>query len=70
MNTSTFTVSGMTCGNCVKHVTTEVQKIPGVTAVDITLETGVVVVSAESEIVNSKFESAVIDAGYEMVKSQ
>jgi copper chaperone len=34
MSTTTFTVKGMTCGHCVNHVTEEVKKIAGVTAVE------------------------------------
>lgn len=67
MSTSTFTVKGMTCGHCVNHVTEEVKKIAGVTAVDITLETGAVVITSESDIAPSEIETAVVAAGYELV---
>ncbi|NHB85296.1 heavy-metal-associated domain-containing protein [Tessaracoccus sp. HDW20] len=33
-----YTVSGMTCGNCVNHVTEEVAEVDGVTNVNVTLE--------------------------------
>ena len=35
---STYTVTGMTCGHCVAHVTEEVQAVPGVTEVQVTLD--------------------------------
>ncbi len=35
---ATYTVTGMTCSHCVQAVTEEVLAIPGVTAVDLTLE--------------------------------
>ena len=38
--TSTHTVTGMTCGHCVSSVTEEVQQIPGIESVDVVLETG------------------------------
>ena len=68
MSTSTFTVKGMTCGNCVKHVTEEVKKIAGVTAVDITLESGAVAITSNSDISPADVEAAVVEAGYELVK--
>lgn len=67
MSTKTFTVKGMTCGNCVKHVTQDVSRIPGVTAVEITLETGAMVISAEGEIDDAAVDQAVVHAGYELV---
>lgn len=37
-----YTVEGMTCGHCVSSVKEEVGEVAGVTAVDVTLETGAV----------------------------
>src|SRR5262245_11819808 len=37
---SEFTVSGMNCQNCVRHVTEAIQGVPGVTAVDVRLAEG------------------------------
>ena len=42
MSTTTWTVTGMTCGHCVKAVTEEVSAIPGVTDVAVELESGLV----------------------------
>ncbi len=44
---SNYTVSGMTCGNCVAHVTEEVSEVAGVTNVAVQLDGGMVVESAE-----------------------
>ena len=68
MSTSTFTVKGMTCGHCVNHVTEEVKKIAGVTAVDITLDSGAVAITSDSDISPADVETAVVEAGYELVK--
>jgi copper chaperone CopZ len=38
--TTTYRVSGMTCGHCVSAVTEELTKLDGVTAVDIDLVAG------------------------------
>jgi copper chaperone len=68
MSTTTFTVKGMTCGHCVNHVTKEVEKIAGVTGVDVELESGAVSVTAETEISVAQMDAAVVEAGYELVK--
>jgi copper ion binding protein len=68
MSTTTFTVKGMTCGHCVNHVTEEVKKIAGVTAVAVELESGAVAVTADNEISAAVMEAAVVEAGYELVK--
>lgn len=34
---TSLTVTGMTCGHCVKHVTEALRGVPGVTAVDVSL---------------------------------
>jgi copper chaperone len=68
MSTATFTVKGMTCGHCVNHVTEEVKKIAGVTAVDIALETGAVTITSDNNISSADVEAAVVEAGYEFVQ--
>ncbi|MEU4315997.1 cation transporter [Nocardia sp. NPDC024068] len=64
--TSTYTVTGMTCGHCVQSVKSEIGKIDGVTGVDVDLESGRVVVAGESEISDAAVAAAVDEAGYEI----
>lgn len=65
---STYTVSGMTCGHCVAHVTEEVQAVPGVTDVQVTLEGGHMVVTSDSPVDFAALKDAVAEAGsYEVV---
>lgn len=64
--TSTYTVSGMTCGHCVQAVKTEIEKIDGVTGVDIDLATGRVVVEGAAPIADADIAAAVDEAGYEV----
>ncbi len=46
MSTTTLLdVRGMTCGNCVRHVETALRGLAGVTAVEVTLASGEVVVT-------------------------
>ena len=58
-----FDVRGMTCDNCVQHVTKAVRELPGVTAVTVSLATN------SAEVEGDVAESAVIEAieeeGYE-----
>lgn len=64
--TSTYTVTGMTCGHCVSSVTEEVQEIPGVENVDVVLETGGVTITSAGPIDEAAVRSAVEDAGYQL----
>jgi copper chaperone CopZ len=65
---STWQVTGMTCGHCVASVTEELLEIPGVQAVDVTLETGEVVVSSAAPLEPALVEAAVSEAGYVLVR--
>jgi copper chaperone CopZ len=58
----TFTVTGMTCGHCKKAVTDEVLQVPGVRAVDVDLDSGVVTVRGEAA--GDAIRKAVDEAGY------
>jgi copper chaperone len=64
--TQTWTVTGMTCGHCVASVTEEVQEIPGVTDVDVVLESGAVTVTSEQPITDETVREAVEEAGYQL----
>ncbi len=65
--TSTYTVTGMTCGHCVASVTEEITGIDGVTAVEVVLESGTVTVSSSTPLERSTVEAAVTEAGYALV---
>ena len=62
--TSTYTVTGMTCGHCVSSVTEEVQEIPGVENVEVVLESGTVTVTSAEPVDRAAVEAAVEEAGY------
>lgn len=64
MSTSTWTVTGMTCGHCVAAVTEEVSAIEGVESVEVDLETGTVVVTAATDPTREQMAAAVDEAGY------
>ena len=67
--TTTYQVSGMTCGHCVSAVTEELSELPGVTGVAVELVAGgastVTVTSAEA-LDASAVRAAVDEAGYEL----
>ncbi len=66
MATSTYTVTGMTCGHCVSAVTEEVTAVPGVTAVDVDLASGRLTVTSDAPVDDDAVRAAVDEAGYEL----
>lgn len=64
--TSTWTVTGMTCGHCVASVTEEIQEIAGVTAVDVQLATGAVTITSDAPLDRAAVEAAVVEAGKQL----
>lgn len=64
--TSTYTVTGMTCGHCVASVTEEVQEIPGVEDVRVDLESGAVAITSAEQLDPAAVRSAVEEAGYQL----
>lgn len=69
MSRKIVNVSGMTCGHCVQAVTEEVQKITGVTGVDIVLNTdgaSQVTIFADVDLSDSDIAAAIDEAGYEI----
>lgn len=64
--TSTYTVTGMTCGHCVSSVTEEVQEIPGVESVDVVLQTGALTITSGEQIDDAVVKAAVEEAGYQL----
>jgi copper chaperone len=65
-DTSTYTISGMTCAHCVASVTEEVQEIPGVENVDVVLETGALTVTSSRSLDDEALRGAVEEAGYQL----
>lgn len=65
--TATFTVSGMTCGSCVRRVRGAIEGLDGVTGVDVRLTGGVVAVTGDTDLDATAVRAAVAEAGYEVV---
>jgi copper chaperone CopZ len=64
MSTATYTVTGMTCAHCVHAVTEEVTAVPGVTDVQVDLETGALTVTSNTPVDDEAVAAAVDEAGY------
>jgi len=62
---TTYTVNGMTCDHCVLSVREEVGDVHGVTAVDIDLGSGRMVVTGGG-VDAAAVRAAVAEAGYEV----
>lgn len=65
MSTTTYTVSGMTCGHCELSVKEEISEISGVTDVTADHTTGAVTVTGEG-FSDEQVAAAVAEAGYEL----
>ena len=64
MTTTTYSVSGMTCGHCVNAVTEEVSALPGLTDVKVTLdEGGRMTITSEDKPELATVAAAVAEAG-------
>ena len=66
MTETTYTVTGMTCGHCAAAVTEEVSAVPGVEGVEVSVETGTVVVRGDG-VSEEHVRAAVDEAGYAVV---
>jgi copper chaperone CopZ len=69
MSTTTYPVTGMTCGHCVTSVTEEVSALPGVTGIDIDLVPGgtsQVTVTSQEPLDRTAVAAAVDEAGYQL----
>lgn len=62
---ATLKVNGMTCGNCVKHVTKAASKVPGVAEPKVDLATGKVEVEFDPQQASvDAIVQAISKAGY------
>jgi copper chaperone CopZ len=62
--TARYVVTGMTCAHCVASVTEEVQELPGVEQVEVSLEDGTLRVTSSRPLDEAAVRGAVEEAGY------
>ncbi|WP_043807238.1 heavy-metal-associated domain-containing protein [Paenarthrobacter aurescens] len=69
MTTTEFQVTGMTCGHCQLSIREEVQKVAGVESVEVSHQTGKLVVTGDGTVDDATIIAAVQEAGYQGVRS-
>jgi copper chaperone CopZ len=68
MAANEYRVTGMTSGHCEMSVREEVGEIPGVTDIQVSAQTGQLVVTGSDEVDDAKVLAAVEEAGYSAVR--
>jgi copper chaperone CopZ len=66
MNKVTVTIAGMSCGHCASSVRGEVGQVPGVTAVEVDVTSGTVVIDSTVPLEEAAIRTAVEEAGYRL----
>lgn len=61
-----FTVTGMTCENCRRHVTEALAGVPGVRSVEVDLPSGRATVHADRAVNDADVRAALEEAGYDL----
>lgn len=69
MATTEYTVTGMSCGHCENAVREEVSGIDGVTEIEVSADTGRLVVTSEQPVDDQAVIDAVDEAGYSATRS-
>jgi copper chaperone len=65
-HTTTYNVTGMTCGHCASAVVREVGTVEGVTDVQVDLPAGAVTVTSTRPLPQAEVTSAIDEAGYQL----
>jgi len=69
MNTTEYQVIGMTCGHCEMSVREEVSTVPGVQEIQVSAQTGKLVITSTEQVDDAAVISAVDEAGYKAVRA-
>lgn len=68
MSTTTYTVTGMSCGHCEASVREEVGSLAGVSDVEVSAKTGALTVTSDGSVDDAQVQAAVAEAGYTAVR--
>lgn len=68
MSTLEYQVTGMTCGHCEMSVREEVSEVAGVDDIQVSAQTGKLVVTGNGPIDDAEILQAVDEAGYSAVR--
>ncbi|MGL3149409.1 heavy-metal-associated domain-containing protein [Microbacterium sp. A82] len=69
MSTIEYQVTGMTCGHCEMSVREEVTQVAGVESVEVSAQSGTLVVTASGPIADDAILAAVDEAGYSATRA-
>ena len=69
MSTTEYQVTGMTCGHCEMSVREEVGQLAGVDTIEVSAQTGRLVVTASAPVDDAAVLAAVDEAGYSAVRA-
>ena len=61
-----YRVPDVSCQHCVRAITGELQKIPGVQSVHVDLDTKLVTVVADESVSDEQIRAGIEEAGYEI----
>lgn len=62
----TINVTGMTCQNCVRHVSQALSALPGVRSVQVDLDSGAARLESDREIPAGELRAVLDEAGYQL----
>lgn len=64
-----YAVTGMSCGHCEHAIREEVGKLAGVTAIEVSAQTGRLVVTSDRPVADADVIAAVDEAGYDAARA-
>lgn len=64
--TSVYSVPGVSCGHCVKAITEELNKLGGVSAINVDLEAKRVTVDHDSSVSDAELRAGIEEAGFDI----
>ncbi|SDG90402.1 heavy-metal-associated domain-containing protein [Nitrosomonas sp. Nm132] len=68
MQATIINIKGMTCMGCVRSIKNVLEKIPGVSSAEVSLEDAQVTIQFDATIVsNDQFKQAIEEAGFEAI---
>jgi copper chaperone len=68
MSTANYTATGLTCAHCVNAVSDEVGALPGVTHVEVDLDSGALTITSDEPVDDDAVAAAVDEAGYALAR--
>jgi len=68
MATTIIHIKGMTCGGCINSVKAVLEKIPGVSSAEVSLNDARAIIQHDGSCEDTILSQAVTDAGFEVIK--